>query len=215
MEESLLKIKNAILEFDEDDDQVIPLVEQALGEGISAQDILKGALTAAMIDIGDAWNRGEVFIPEVIEAAEVFQKAADHLEPRLLAGADQKRAGTVVIGTVEGDLHNLGKNLVAVMLRTAGFIVIDLGVNVPVDRFIDEAEKHKAQIVGMSALLTTTMAEQKNFIEELKERGLRGRYKVIVGGAPISEKWANSIGADGYARNAGEAVSLAKGLLGV
>ena len=212
MNEYLLRIKNAIIECD-DDNPVIPLIDQALQQGISAHDILKDALTGAMLDIGDAWNRGEVFIPEVIEAAEVFQEAADYLEPHLLAGAVQEKVGTIVLGTVEGDLHNLGKNLVAVMLRTAGFDVIDLGVNVPVQRFIEEAKKHNAQIVGLSALLTTTMVEQKKFIETLKEEGLRERFKVMVGGAPISEKWANDIGADGYARNAGEAVILAKKLL--
>lgn len=209
----LFQIKNQIVEYDEDNDQLIPLLDQALQEGVSAHDILKEALTGAMMAIGDAWNRGEVFIPEVIEAADLFQKAADHIEPQLLAGEDQGKSGVVVLGTVEGDLHNLGKNLVAVMLRTAGFVVIDLGINVPVEKFIEEAQKHNAQIVGLSALLTTTMAEQGKLIEELKERGLREQYKVIVGGAPVNERWADSIGADGYASNAGEAVTLAKGLV--
>ena len=140
MNEYLLKIKNAIIECD-DDNPVIPLIDQALQQGISPHDILKNALTAAMMDIGEAWNRGEAFIPEVIESAEIFQHAADHLEPHLLAGADQEKLGTIVLGTVEGDLHNLGKNLVAVMLRAAGFDVIDLGVNVPVQRFIEEARE--------------------------------------------------------------------------
>jgi len=210
--ECLARIRNAVIEGDEND-QILSLIDQALQQGVTAQTILQDGLTAAMADLGDAWNRGEVFIPEVIEAAEIFQRAADYLEPHLLAGAEQGKLGTIVIGTVHGDLHNLGKNLVAVMLRTGGFNVVDLGVNVPVQRFIDEAEKHQAQIIGLSALLTTTMVEQKKLIEALVEAGLRDRYKVMVGGAPISEKWAHDIGADGYARNAGEAVVLAKKLL--
>ncbi|MDN5366082.1 MAG: hypothetical protein PWP44_1288 [Thermacetogenium sp.] len=212
MHECLARIRNAVIEGDEND-QILSLIDQALQQGVTAQTILQDGLTAAMADLGDAWNRGEVFIPEVIEAAEIFQRAADYLEPHLLAGAEQGKLGTIVIGTVHGDLHNLGKNLVAVMLRTGGFNVVDLGVNVPVQRFIDEAEKHQAQIIGLSALLTTTMVEQKKLIEALVEAGLRDRYKVMVGGAPISEKWAHDIGADGYARNAGEAVVLAKKLL--
>lgn len=213
MNDFLIKIKNAVFEGDEDDNQVIPLIDQALEQGVTAHAILVDGLTAAMMDIGDAWNRGEAFIPEVIEAANIFQQAADHLEPHLLAGAGQEKLGTIVLGTVEGDLHNLGKNLVAVMLRTGGFNVVDLGVNVPVQKFLDEAKQHDAQIIGLSALLTTTMAEQKKVIEALQEAGLRDKFKVMVGGAPISEKWANDIGADGYARNAGEAVTLAKDLL--
>jgi len=212
MDDILMEIKKVVFEGDEDD-QIILLIDQALQQGVTAHSILMDGLTAAMMDIGDAWNRGDAFIPEVIEAANIFQKAADYLEPHLLAGAGQEKLGTIVLGTVEGDLHNLGKNLVAVMLRTGGFNVVDLGVNVPVQKFIDEAVNHDVQIIGLSALLTTTMAEQKKVIEALQEAGLRDKFKVMVGGAPISEKWAHDISADGYARNAGEAVTLAKNLL--
>ncbi|ATW24432.1 hypothetical protein DCMF_06210 [Candidatus Formimonas warabiya] len=207
------EIKRAIIEGEED--LAVDLVKEALDTGASAQAILQNALIQSMNEIGTLWNQGEIFLPEVMGAAQIFQKAASYLEPYLIAGGNQEKLGTIVLGTVFGDLHNLGKNLVAVMLRTAGFNVIDLGVNVPGDTFIAEAKKHKAQIIGLSALLTTTMMEQKLLMENLRESGCREQFKVMVGGAPISPQWAEDIGADGYARNAGEAVELAKRLLNV
>lgn len=213
MNQVLEQIKKSIIEGEED--ETLELVAEALKKGIDAQTILHEALTNAMIELGELWNKGEVFIPEVMFAAQIFQKAADFLEPHLASQGDTETLGTVVIGTVKGDLHNLGKNLVAIMLRTAGFNVIDLGVDVPAEKFIEEAQKNNAQIIGLSALLTTTMMEQKNVIDNLSESGLRSKFKVIVGGAPVTEEWAKEINADGYARNAGEAVELAKSLLNV
>lgn len=212
MAELINKIREAVFNGEEEE-QVLRMVEEALQTGVPAGEILQGALTAAMDDLGEAWNRGEAFIPEVMEAANIFQKAADYLEPHLATAGEQEKLGTIVIGTVQGDLHNLGKNLVAVMLRTGGFNVVDLGVNVPAEMFMEEAAKHQAGIIAMSALLTTTMVEQGKVLELLKERGVREQYKVMVGGAPITEKWASEIGADGYARNAGEAVEVARRLL--
>ena len=142
-----------------------------------------------------------------------WQTTTEHLEPHLTAGSGNDKLGTIILGTVKGDLHNLGKNLVAVMLRTGGFNVIDLGINVSGEKFFEEATKHNADIIGLSALLTTTMMEQKNVIDLLKEKSVRSNFKVMVGGAPISQQWADDIGADGYARNAGEAVELAKKML--
>lgn len=206
------EIKRAIMKGEED--LAADLVAEALNTGESAQSILQNALIQSMNEIGYLWNQGEVFLPEVMGSAQIFQKAADYLEPYLIADGNQEKLGTIVLGTVYGDLHNLGKNLVAVMLRTAGFHVVDLGVNVPGETFIEEAKKHHAQIIALSALLTTTMVEQKLLIENLMEAGCRKQFKVMVGGAPISRKWAEDIGADGYARNAGEAVEMAKKLLG-
>jgi 5-methyltetrahydrofolate--homocysteine methyltransferase len=205
------EIKRAIIEGE--DEAALALVKDALNAGESAHTILQEALMQAMNEIGYLWNKGDAFLPEVMGAAQIFQKAADYLEPSLIADGHKEQLGTVVIGTVYGDLHNLGKNLVAVMLRTAGFNVVDLGINVSSEAFIGAARKHHARIIGLSALLTTTMVEQKLLIENLIEAGCRKEFKVIVGGAPISQKWADDIGADGYARNAGEAVVLATKLL--
>jgi corrinoid protein of di/trimethylamine methyltransferase len=210
MSDLLLSIKEAVIEGEED--QVISLVESALKEGTEARAILD-ALSESMLEIGERWNRNDIFIPEVMGAADVFQKAATFLEPQLLAGGGQQKLGTIVLGTVQGDLHNLGKNLVAVMLRTAGFNVVDLGVNVSAQQFLEAAAQHQASIIGLSALLTTTMMEQKKVIDLLTETGVRSKYKVMVGGAPISQKWSDEIGSDGYARNAGEAVELARKLI--
>lgn len=205
------EIKRAIIQGEEN--LAVNLVKEALNAGDSAQSILQDALIQSMNEIGHLWSQEEIFLPEVIGSAQIFQKAASYLEPYLIADGSQEKLGTIVLGTVHGDLHNLGKNLVAVMLRTAGFNVIDLGVNVTGENFIEEAKKHNAQIIALSALLTTTMVEQKLLIENLIEAGCRKQFKVIVGGAPISSKWAEEIGADGYARNAGEAVELARKLL--
>ncbi|NPV28654.1 MAG: corrinoid protein [Firmicutes bacterium] len=213
MKELLVEIKEQVMAGEEE--VTVALVAKALKSGVSPQAILQEALTEAMTELGEGWNRGEVFIPEVMAAAQVFQAAADYLEPHLVTGgSDVQHLGTVVIGTVKGDIHNLGKNLVAVMLRTAGFRVFDLGVDVPVEKFIDEAVAHQAEIIGASALLTTTMMEQKELIKTLEKRGLKERFKVMVGGAPVTEKWAHEIGADGYGRSAAEAVELAKKLVG-
>ncbi len=211
MIDHIKKIKDAVVEGD--DENVLGFVESALKDGVVAKRILHDSLSGAMLEVGELWNRGETFIPEVMAAADAFARAAERLESDLGADSDKEQLGTVILGTVEGDLHNLGKNLVSVMMKTGGFNVVDLGINVSGEKFIEEATRHNADIIGLSALLTTTMVEQQNLIDLLKEKNVRGDFKVMVGGAPISQEWAEKIGADGYARNAGEAVELAKKMM--
>jgi 5-methyltetrahydrofolate--homocysteine methyltransferase len=165
-----------------------------------------------MEQIGERFKTGEVFIPEVLLAGRAMNEALAVLEPHLAAGGKGKK-GKVLIGTVLGDLHDIGKNMVTIMLRGVGFEIRDLGVNVTPQEFVRQVEAYQPQILALSALLTTTMPEMKKVIEALKEKGLREKIKVIVGGAPVNQKFAQDIGADGYGRDAGEAVALARRLL--
>ncbi len=165
-----------------------------------------------MESIGARFKRGEVFVPEVLLSARAMNQALKVLEPHL-AGERVQKGGRVLIGTVKGDLHDIGKNMVATMLRGVGFEVRDLGINVSREQFVREVESYKPQILGLSALLTTTMPEMAKVIQALEAKGLRNLVKVMVGGAPVNQKFARDIGADGYAQDAGEAVSLAKRLL--
>jgi 5-methyltetrahydrofolate--homocysteine methyltransferase len=162
--------------------------------------------------VGEKFKNGEYFVPEVLVAARAMKAAMELLRP-LLAASDVEPIGTVVIGTVRGDLHDIGKNLVAMMLEGAGFRVVDLGVDVPAEKFIEAAREHNAEIVGMSALLTTTMTYMPEVIKALEAEGIRNRVKVIVGGAPVTQEWADQIGADGYAPDAASAVDKCKELL--
>jgi trimethylamine corrinoid protein len=165
--------------------------------------------------VGELWEQGEYFLPELIASAEAMKAAMAVLEPELRRMKLQARTGgKVVIGTVEGDIHDIGKNLVASMLQASGFEVFDLGADVKLERFIEQAEAVGARTICLSALLTTTMSNQKRFIGLLRDRGLRAKYTVLVGGAPASRKWADEIGADGYAENAVAAVKLVKSLAG-
>jgi corrinoid protein of di/trimethylamine methyltransferase len=166
--------------------------------------------------VGDRYESGEYFIPDLVMAAEAMKAAMAIFEPELAARQQQRQVlGTVVIGTVEGDIHEIGKSLVATMLGAAGFDVHDLGVDVTTAQFIKEVQETQANVVGLSALLTTTMMNQEAVIEGLKEAGIRDRVKVVIGGAPASPEWAKTIGADGYAENANEAVAVVRQLLGV
>jgi len=196
-----------------EENQVVTLVNQALSQGAEPQDILRNGLIAGMEIVGKRFRGGEMFLPEVLLCAEVMHKGLDIVNP-LLAKAGHKGVGTVVIGTVEGDIHDIGKRIVGLLLEGNGFEVIDLGVDVKTDTFIQAIEKHKPAILGMSALLTTTMPYMGKTIDLLKEKGLRDHVKVIVGGAPVSQQFAESIGADGYAEEAGSAVELANKLIG-
>jgi corrinoid protein of di/trimethylamine methyltransferase len=165
--------------------------------------------------VGELWAQGEYFLPELVMGAEAMKAAMAVINPAILARkVSREPIGRVVIGTIEGDIHDIGKTLVATMLNTVGFEVTDLGKNVKVDRFIAMAEEKNADIIGISALLTTTMVGQKKVVEALKQRGLRERFRVIVGGAPTSKRWAQEIGADGQGANAMESVELAKRLVG-
>jgi 5-methyltetrahydrofolate--homocysteine methyltransferase len=186
-------------------------VKAALAAGVGAAEILNNALIAAMNEIGQRFEAGDLFVPEMLIAARAMQAGLKILKPSL-AKADVKAAGKVAIGTVKGDLHDIGKNLVAMMLEGSGFEVMDLGVDVTPEAFVN-AVKSGAQIIGMSALLTTTMASMEGTIQALKTAGLRDKVKVMIGGAPVTQDYANKIGADAFAPDASSATRAARQLL--
>ncbi len=188
------------------------LTAALLATGASAREILDGALLPGMEVVGARMRSGECFIPEVLLSARTMQGALDLLRPHMAAG-DSASAGTVVIGTVEGDLHDIGKNLVAMMLSGAGFAVVNLGTGVTAAAFVAAVREHQPLILGMSALLTTTLPHMAETIAALKEAGLREGLKVMVGGAPVTQAYADEVGADGYGANAGLAVERAKALV--
>ena len=190
------------------------LVQQAIDQGIDAKTILEEGLLSGMNIIGTKFKHGEVFVPEVLVAARAMNGGAALLKPHL-ATAGVKAKGKVVIGTVKGDLHDIGKNLVGMMMEGAGFEIIDLGTNVSPDAFVKAVQEKQPHIVGMSALLTTTMPAMSKTIEALKAAGVREQVKVLVGGAPISQEFANQIGADAFAADASSAARVAKSLLGL
>ncbi|MBZ4658323.1 MAG: mtmC [Desulfacinum sp.] len=195
-----------------DGEELCRRVRQTLDQGVSAKDILNQALIPAMDVVGERMENEDMFIPEVLMAAKAMSAAVDILKP-LLAADDLSAAGKVVIGTVKGDLHDIGKNLVAMMMESAGFEVKDLGVDVAPDAFVAAARDNGAQLVCLSALLTTTMPMMKETVEALESAGLRDKVKVMVGGAPVTRAFAASINADGYAPDAGSAAKLAKSLV--
>lgn len=188
------------------------LVQQALDEGVDAQEILNEGLLAGMSVIGGKFKRNEIFVPEVLVAARALNAGLSVLEPKLIE-VGNKPIGKVVIGTVKGDLHDIGKNLVAMMIKGAGLEVIDLGVDVSPETFIAKAEEENADIICMSALLTTTMVNMGSLVEELKNRNLRDKYTVMVGGAPVNESFAERIGADYYTPDAATAAEVAKSVV--
>jgi 5-methyltetrahydrofolate--homocysteine methyltransferase len=192
--------------------QVLKLVQQALSEGVEAQVILNEGLIKGMDVVGDRMEEGDMFIPEVIQCAQVMSSALEVLRPHLGEG-QAVEGGKVVFGTVKGDLHDIGKNLVTLMLKSSGFQVIDLGVDVSPEAFVEAARANQADIVALSALLTTTMAQMAKTVEALKAAGLRDKVKIMIGGAPVSQKYADEIGADGFAPDAGSAGKLAKSLM--
>jgi 5-methyltetrahydrofolate--homocysteine methyltransferase len=178
--------------------------------------ILEQGMAVAMFELGEMWKRGEVFLPEVVASAEVFKRCNEIVEPALLArrDPDAQANALVVLATVKGDLHDLGKNMVGAMLRTSGFDVHDMGKDVSADRIVEAIEELEPAIVGLSALLTTTVPYQETVIRKLEAAGLRDKVIVMVGGAPVTPEWAEKIGADGYANNAPEAVEVARKLAG-
>ena len=187
--------------------------QAALAAGTPAEKILHEACIPAMSEVGRLFEIGEKFVPEMLIAARAMQTAVNILKPQLVE-ADLKVVGKVVIGTVAGDLHDIGKNLVGMMLEGAGFQIIDLGTDVSPEKFVAAVQEHNPDMVGMSALLTTTMASISATIEALTEAGVRDKVKVIIGGAPITQDFAAKIGADGFAPDAGSAPRMAKALLG-
>ena len=193
--------------------KVLEYTRKALDEGIDLEKILNDGFIPGMDVVGSKFQANEIYVPEMLISAKAMKAGMKILEP-LLTEAGVEPIGKVVIGTVKGDLHDIGKNLVAMMLEGGGFEVIDAGVDITAQKFMDLVKENKPDILGLSALLTTTMVEIKNVIDAFKEEGLRDDVKIIVGGAPVSENYAKDIGADGYSPDAASAVNLAKNLLG-
>jgi 5-methyltetrahydrofolate--homocysteine methyltransferase len=188
------------------------LTQGALDAGDTAEAVLKEGLLPAMEQVGIKFKNCEIYIPEVLIAARAMHAGMAILKP-ILAKSGGPLAAKVIVGTVKGDLHDIGKNLVVMMLEGGGFDVVDLGIDVSADKFVEAIRQHQPQVVGMSALLTTTMREMKNILEAIQEAGLRGKVKAMVGGAPVTERFAKEIGADGYAADAASAVDIVKALL--
>jgi 5-methyltetrahydrofolate--homocysteine methyltransferase len=193
-------------------EDVSNLVQEAIDEGLDSQEILQGGLIAGMDVVGQRFKACEMFIPEVLRSAKAMSKGMEKLRP-LLIESGAKMAGTFVIGTVKGDLHDIGKNLVAMMFEGAGFKVVNLGIDLDTQVFVDAVKEHKPDLLGMSALLTTTMPKMGEVINALKEAGIRDEVKVMIGGAPVTEEFAREIGADAYGANAGSSVDKAKEVL--
>lgn len=193
------------------EDEILDLVEEALDEGFTPEKILNKGMIEGMAVVGEKFKNGEVFIPEVMLSANTMQKGLERLEP-LLAESGIKKKGKVLIGTVKDDMHDIGKNIVTIMFKGAGFEVVDLGTNVSAEEFIDKAYDFEPDIIGLSALLTTTMKNMKMIVNELMNEGLEAH--IIIGGAPVTRDFADSMGVD-YAKNAGEAIEKAKIHLGV
>jgi len=208
---TLAQIVAAFVSGDYDD--VPDLVRAGLEAGLEPDALLQSGLVAGIREVGEMFRRGEAFLPEMMLAAEAWEEGAAVLEPLMAGATVAAPQGKVVIGTVAGDLHDIGKNLVAMMLEGAGFEVIDLGVNVAPAKFVETAKTKGAQLVGMSALLTTTLSSMQMTIEALTEAGLRGRVKILVGGAPVTGKFASQIGADAYAPDAVSAIDAARRLI--
>ena len=209
MADVLQKIASRLYAGEADD--VAELVQSALDKGMSAGEVLQGGLIAGMDQVGKDFKAGDLFVPEVLIAARAMHAGMSILRP-LLAESGAPSVGKYVIGTVKGDLHDIGKNLVKMMVEGAGFEVVDLGTDVPPEKFVTAVREHQPKLVGLSALLTTTMVNMKATIEALQEAGLRGSVKVMVGGAPVTDTFARQVGADAYAPDAASAVDLARSL---
>jgi corrinoid protein of di/trimethylamine methyltransferase len=201
------KLRQSVIEGEPDDAE--QLAKQALEDGLDALTCINEGLTKGIQRVGELFASGEYFLPELIIGAEAMKRALAILEPAMVGDQAREVVGTVVLGTVEGDMHEIGKTLVGTMLTANGFKVIDLGVDQSADKFIAAIKENKAEIVGASALLTTTMLQQGKIVEALKAEGLADQVKVMVGGAPVTESFASEIGADGYAEDAISAVDLA------
>lgn len=206
------KLAQAVLEGEPEDAE--KWAKEALAQGIDPLACINNGLTVGIQKVGELFAEGEYFLPELVIGGEVMKAGLAVLEPALAAGEGRKVLGTVILGTVKGDLHEIGKTLVGTMLTANGFQVVDLGVDCAPSDFVAAAQAHNAALVGASALLTTTMSAQKDLVQAITDAGLKGKVKVMVGGAPITQDWADEIGADGYAEDAISAVALAKSLVG-
>ena len=192
--------------------EIVELVRGSVEAGDDPNRIINEALIAAMDVVGQKFASNEIFVPEMLASAFTMKKGLEIVKPRL-GGEKSKSMGTIMMGTVKGDLHDIGKNLVIMMLEGAGFNVVDLGVDLSVEKVVEAVEEIKPRILGLSALLTTTMPEMKRVIEVLAQKGLRQKVKVLVGGAPVDARFAEKIGADGYGKDAAEAVRLAREII--
>ena len=210
--EILENLSMAIIEGDED--KAKEYAHEALRSQMDPLKAVEQGLSKGMIVLGERFEKGEIFLPDLLIAADAFNRAVEILKPAMEAQKKQvARAGTVLIGTVNGDVHGIGKNIVAVVLEANGFEVVDIGVDNPSLKFVEEAERVKADVIGLSSLMTTTLPSQKEVIDILKEMNLRQKYFVIIGGGPVTKEWADKIGADGYAGSAFQAVEVIKRLL--
>ncbi len=211
-EEILARMGKAIIEGNKDEAEA--LAKEALEEKMDLIEVIEKGYVPGIQKVGDLWEKGEYFLPELITSAECMKSAVNILQPEMEKAQIQTQSkGKVVIGTVEGDIHDIGKNLVSSMLSANGFDVHDLGADVKLERFVEKAEEVDANFICLSALLTTTMLGQKRVVEILKEKGLSDRIKILVGGAPVNQKWADDIGADGYGENAMVAVKVAQKII--
>lgn len=209
--EIIAKAKAAILDFDEEAAEEV--ANEALKAGINPAELIQDGFTAAMTEVGDQFEAGVLFLPHVIAASEAMSAGVKVLTPALeKLGSESKNRGIVLICTIEGDIHSIGKDIVATMLKIAGFKVVDLGRDVAIKEIVSKASEVKPNVVATSALMTTTMVNQMQVEEQLKEAGLRASVKTMVGGAPVTQDWANKIGADIYAENAADAVTKLKAL---
>jgi trimethylamine corrinoid protein len=197
---------------DGDTDRATELARRGLDEGIAPLDLMNSGFIPGINQVGDLFGSGKLFIPGLIKSANAMEKATAVINDAF-PQEQETVSGKIVIGTVEGDMHDIGKTIVVSLMRANGFEVLDLGRDVPTDRFIEAAEKFNADIIGSSTLLTTTMPMQKELEEELKKAGLKDKYKTIVGGAPVTQRWADRIGADAFAQDAGDGVKKARQLL--
>jgi trimethylamine corrinoid protein len=211
IEELYENISTAIVNLDEE--KAIEYANKAIKENMRLVDVIEKGYAAGIRKVGELWEEGEFFLPELMRGAQIMQNCLDLLIPHLQSTSESISRGTVVIATIEGDIHSIGKTIVATMLRAYGYDVYDLGADVPVEKIVEEAIEKRADIIGVSALLTTTMTGQKKVIELLKEKNLANKFKVILGGAPVTKTWVEDCNADGFAENAIDAVRLVKSLL--
>ncbi|MFX0147818.1 MAG: B12-binding domain-containing protein [Candidatus Hodarchaeota archaeon] len=207
------EVSEAIVNLDRE--KAISLAKRAINENMDLLSVIEKGFGDGIRRIGDLWEEGQFFLPELMLGGNIVQESMEILLPHLKTKEAHIKSGKIVIATIEGDIHSIGKTIVATMLSANGFEVYDLGADVSVERIIDSAINKDADIIGISALLTTTMIGQKKVIETLEERGLRSKFKVILGGAPVTKSWVDECGADGYADNAIEAVRLIKSLINI
>ncbi len=205
------EISHAIINLDEE--KAVEYANTAIREKMKLVDVIENGFAAGIRKVGELWEEGEFFLPELMRGAQIMQNCLDLIIPNLQSVSDKISRGIVVIATIEGDIHSIGKTIVATMLRAYGYDVYDLGSDVPVEKIVEEAIEKKADIIGVSALLTTTMTGQKKVIDLLKEKNLVNKFKVILGGAPVTKSWVEECSANGFAGNAIDAVKLVKSLL--